>query len=160
MTPMEDGARSTAHRIRVNAPPVNGSNRRPAGTIRSGQSERATSVAVTEPIGRVGRSAPAAAMTMTSAGSDLANVRIWVPGSPRLMAAPVWTFSESVAISASRNFIIKSPRSREPEGSRPASPSVTTTWSALSSALRVRAIAFAHSSEFMDSDDKSIGQRT
>ena len=70
MTPTEDGVKSTAHRICLNTPAVDRSIRRPVGTIRTGQSQRATTAAVTEPIGRVGRSAPAAPMTTTSAGSD------------------------------------------------------------------------------------------
>ena len=111
----------------------------------TGQSERATTVAVTEPIGRIGRSAPAAPITITSARTDLANRRIWVPGSPCLTAAPVWTFSESMVMSASRSFVIMSARSREPRPSGATRPLVTTTWNALSSALRARAIAFAHS---------------
>ena len=89
MTLTEDGAKPTAHRICLNTPALNRSICRPVGTIRTGQSERATTVAVTEPIGRVGRSAPAAPMTTISAGTDFANFRIWVPGSPCLTAAPV-----------------------------------------------------------------------
>ena len=52
MTPTEDGSRSTAHRICLNTPALNRLIRRAVGTIRTGQSQRATTVAVTEPIGR------------------------------------------------------------------------------------------------------------
>lgn len=159
MTPTEDGAKPTAHRISLNTPDSNPWIRRPLGTIRTGQSHRPTTVAVSEPIGRAGRSAPAAPMTTRSAGSDLANFRICVPGSPCLIAAPVWAFSGSVAMGASRSFIIMSLRSSEPRLSGATIPSVTTTCSALSSARRARAMPFAHSSEFMYSGDKSIGHR-
>src|SRR5688572_12491198 len=55
MTPTEDGANPTAHRICLNTPDVGRSILCPVGTIRTGQSQRATTAAVTEPIGRVGR---------------------------------------------------------------------------------------------------------
>ena len=123
----EAGARSTAHRICLNTPGLDWSICRPEGTISTGQSERATTVAVTEPIGRVGRSAPAAPITITSAWTDRANRRIWVPGSPCLTAAPVWTFSGSIVISACRSAFIRSPRSSAPRLSGGTSPPVTTT---------------------------------
>jgi hypothetical protein len=56
MTLTEVGARSTAHRTRLKRPGLARSTCSPPGTIRTGQSARATTVAVTEPIGRPGRS--------------------------------------------------------------------------------------------------------
>ena len=67
MTLTEDGARPTAHRICLNTPGRQPIDLPSCGYDQTGQSERATTVAVTEPIGRVGRSAAAAPMTTISA---------------------------------------------------------------------------------------------
>ena len=64
MTLMDDGVKSTAHTIRSKRPALCDFTRRPVGTIGTGQSERATTIAVTDPIGRSGRSAPAAPRTI------------------------------------------------------------------------------------------------
>ena len=60
---------------------------------------------------------------------------------------------------APRSFTIIASRSTYPAPAS-ATPSGTTTWTARSSAVRARAIAFAHFRAFIERSDKSVGQRT
>jgi len=160
MTLMVDGAKSTAQAIRSNRPALCALTRRPAGTINIGQSERATTIAVTDPIGRSGRSAPAAPMTIKPAELNLAKSRISPPGSPCLIDPPTRRLSESIELKAARNVFIMSSRSPKARPSAGTIPPGATTCSILSSARRTRATAFAHSRAFIETGDRSIGHST
>src|SRR5262245_30177660 len=89
MTVREDGARSMPHTIRLKTPDSFAEAARCAGTVNTGQSERAITTDATGPTGRSGLSAPGDPMTIRSADIFRAKSRIWVAGSPCLTAEPI-----------------------------------------------------------------------